>query len=404
MRRLFHCVFPRARMDLKLRAIVVKLFTTDGKFSFVKVGTQLVVLCALVLGLVAFVGNNKTVTLNVDGKVTSVQSFGGTVGQVVKSANVELKPADRVSPSADAKVENGTVINVNMAKAVKVSLDGSEKTINTTAPDVAGLVTELGVASSSSVSVPKDAQLAVAGSFVSISTPKTVSIVADGKASTATTTAGTVAQVLKDAGITLGVDDRTSQPGNAHVVNNMVVKVSRVDTSQTAATTEDVAFDSMATESAELFKGEKEVTQAGVAGKVDKSFKLVMVDGREASRTLVSETVSVQPVTEKVTVGTKPKPAAAAGTNTGAAAPAMMNEAMWDKIAQCESTGNWSINSGNGYYGGLQFDIQTWIGSGGGAYAPNASLATKAQQIDIANRVYAQRGLQPWGCGWAATS
>ena len=82
----------------------------------------------------------------------------------------------------------------------------------------------------------------------------------------------------------------------------------------------------------------------------------------------------------------------------------MMTEAMWDKIAQCESTGNWSINSGNGYYGGLQFDIRTWIGAGGGAYAPNASLATKAQQIDIANRVYAQRGLQPWGCGWAATS
>ncbi|MET3172256.1 UNVERIFIED_ORG: uncharacterized protein YabE (DUF348 family) [Arthrobacter sp. UYCu721] len=404
MRRLFHCVFPRARMDLKLRAIVVKLFTTDGKFSFIKIGTQLVVLCALVLGLVAFVGNNKTVTLNVDGKVTSVQSFGGTVGQVVKSANVELKSADRVSPSADAKVENGTVINVNMAKAVKVSLDGSEKTVNTTAPDVAGLVTELGVTSASSVSVPKEAQLAVAGSFVSISTPKTVSIVADGKAATATTTAGTVAQVLEDAGITLGVDDRTSQPGNAHVVNNMVVKVSRVDTSKTAATTEDVAFDSMTTESAELLKGEKEVTQAGVAGKVDKSFKLVMVDGREASRTLVSETVSLQPVTEKVTVGTKAKPAAAAGTNTGAAAPAMMNEAMWDKIAQCESTGNWSINSGNGYYGGLQFNIQTWIGSGGGAYAPNASLATKAQQIDIANRVYAQRGLQPWGCGWAATS
>jgi hypothetical protein len=62
------------------------------------------------------------------------------------------------------------------------------------------------------------------------------------------------------------------------------------------------------------------------------------------------------------------------------------------------------INSGNGYYGGLQFDIQTWIGNGGGAYAPNASLASKAQQIDIANRVYAQRGLSPWGCGWAASS
>lgn len=405
LRRVFYCVFPRARMVLKLRAIVVKLFTSDGKFSFVKVGTQLVVLCALVVGLVAFVGNNKTITLNVDGKVTSVQTFGGTVGQVVKSAKLELKPADRVSPSIDETVENGTVINVNMAKAVKVSLDGSERTVSTTAPDVAGLVTELGVASSSSVSVPKDAQLAVDGSFVSISTPKTVSIVADGKATTATTTAATVEDVLEDAGVSLGVNDRTSQPGNAPVVNNMVVKVSRVDTGQTAASTEDVPFETMTSENAEMLKGEKKVTQAGAAGKVERTFKLVLVDGREASRTLVSETVSVQPVTEQVTVGTKEKPAATtAGTNTGAAAPAMMNEAMWDKIAQCESGGNWSINTGNGYYGGLQFDIQTWIGSGGGAYAPNASLATKAQQIDIANRVYAQRGLQPWGCGWAATS
>ena len=75
----------------------------------------------------------------------------------------------------------------------------------------------------------------------------------------------------------------------------------------------------------------------------------------------------------------------------------MMNEAMWDKIAQCESGGNWSINTGNGYYGGLQFDVRTWLGSGGGAYAPNAAAATKAQQIDIANRVYAQRGLRPLG-------
>jgi uncharacterized protein YabE (DUF348 family) len=302
-------------------------------------------------------------------------------------------------------VEDGSVINVNLAKAVKISLDGAEKTINTTSANVEGLVTELGVASASEVSAPKDAQLAVSGSFVAISTPKTVSILADGKASKTTTTASTVAEVLKDAGVTVGAGDRLSQPRNAHVVNDMAIKVSRVDSSKTAATSEEVPFETLSSESADLFVGEKKVTQAGVPGKVDKNFKLVLVDGREASRTLVSETVSVEPVTEKVSVGTKEKPKAeAAGANTGAAAPAMMNEAMWDKIAQCESTGNWSINSGNGYYGGLQFDIQTWLGAGGGAYAPNASLATKAQQIDIANRVYAQRGLSPWGCGWAASS
>ncbi|MFC4395789.1 transglycosylase family protein [Arthrobacter sedimenti] len=396
-------------MDRELRAIVIKFFTSDGKFSFIKVGAQLLVLCGLVAGLVAFVGNNKTITLNVDGQASSVQSFGGTVAQVVKSANLDLKPGDRVSPSLDATVQNGTVININQAKEVKVSLDGAEKTVNTTAQDVEDLVTELGVASASSVSAPKDATLSLAGSYVSISTPKTVSIVADGKVNTATTTAPTVGKVLEDSGVTLGANDRSSQPANANVVNNMVIKVSRVDTSQTAVTSEDVPFETVTAESADMLKGEKEVTQAGSAGKLERTFKLVLVDGREASRTLVSENVAVQPVTEKVTVGTKAKPApqaapaTAAAANTGAAAPAMMNEAMWDKIAQCESTGNWSINSGNGYYGGLQFDIQTWIGAGGGAYAPNASLATKAQQIDIANRVYAQRGLSPWGCGWAAS-
>lgn len=391
-------------MVQKIWAIVVKFFTSDGKISYVKVGSQLVVLMALVLGLVAFVGNNKTVTLNVDGRVSSVQTFGGTVGQVVSAAKVELQAADKVSPSTDSHVQDGSVINVNLAKAVKVSVDGAERTITTTAPTVEGLVTELGVASASKVSVPKDAQLAVSGSYVSISTPKAVTLVADGKATRTTTTAATVGTVLSDAGLKLGASDRTSQPRNAPVVNNMVVKVSRVDTSKTASTTEDVPFETLTAEDSAMPKGEHKVVQAGVAGSISKNFKLVLVDGRVASKTLVSQSVTREPVTEKVSIGTKEAPKVEAAANTGAAAPAMMNEGMWDKIAQCESGGNWSINSGNGYYGGLQFDIQTWLGSGGGSYAPNASQASKAQQIAVANRVYAQRGLSPWGCGWAASS
>ena len=84
------------------------------------------------------------------------------------------------------------------------------------------------------------------------------------------------------------------------------------------------------------------------------------------------------------------------------AAPKSSNVGMWDKIAQCESGGNWSINTGNGYYGGLQFNSAAWAGSGGLAYAPRADLATKAQQIAVANRLYASRGLQPWSCAHAA--
>ncbi|MBA0049924.1 LysM peptidoglycan-binding domain-containing protein [Streptomyces sp. AJS327] len=72
----------------------------------------------------------------------------------------------------------------------------------------------------------------------------------------------------------------------------------------------------------------------------------------------------------------------------------------WDKVAQCESTGNWSINTGNGYYGGLQFAQSTWEGYGGTQYAPRADLATKDQQITVAEKVLAGQGPGAWPlCG-----
>ncbi len=68
----------------------------------------------------------------------------------------------------------------------------------------------------------------------------------------------------------------------------------------------------------------------------------------------------------------------------------------WERLAVCESGGNWSINTGNGYYGGLQFSASTWTGYGGGAYAPTANLATREQQIEIAIKVQASQGWGAW--------
>ncbi|GEC06655.1 transglycosylase [Streptomyces spinoverrucosus] len=73
---------------------------------------------------------------------------------------------------------------------------------------------------------------------------------------------------------------------------------------------------------------------------------------------------------------------------------------VWDRIAQCESGGNWHINTGNGYYGGLQFSAGTWRAYGGTAYAPTADQASREQQIAIATKV--QRG-QGWGA-WPTCS
>jgi hypothetical protein len=65
-------------------------------------------------------------------------------------------------------------------------------------------------------------------------------------------------------------------------------------------------------------------------------------------------------------------------------------------VAQCESGGDWHINTGNSFYGGLQFTLSTWLAFGGGRYAPRADLATPAQQIAIAERVLASQGSGAW--------
>ncbi|MFF8728250.1 transglycosylase family protein [Streptomyces sp. NPDC015171] len=77
----------------------------------------------------------------------------------------------------------------------------------------------------------------------------------------------------------------------------------------------------------------------------------------------------------------------------------------WDTVAQCESGGNWSINTGNGYYGGLQFSASTWAAYGGTAYASQANQATKAQQIAVAEKVLAAQGKGAWPvCGTGLSS
>nr|WSY54369.1 LysM peptidoglycan-binding domain-containing protein [Streptomyces sp. NBC_00886] len=77
----------------------------------------------------------------------------------------------------------------------------------------------------------------------------------------------------------------------------------------------------------------------------------------------------------------------------------------WDTVAQCESGGNWSINTGNGYYGGLQFSASTWAAYGGSAYASTANQASKSQQISVAEKVLAAQGKGAWPvCGTGLSS
>jgi len=131
----------------------------------------------------------------------------------------------------------------------------------------------------------------------------------------------------------------------------------------------------------------------------------VFVDGKLIRNRLAARKVLVAPVTKVEKVGTRvqpaPAPAPVSSSGGGGGTPPPNNSGLdWDAVANCESGGNWHINTGNGFYGGLQFDYGTWLSNGGGAYADRADLATREQQIAVANRLYAARGSSPWPvCG-----
>ena len=90
-------------------------------------------------------------------------------------------------------------------------------------------------------------------------------------------------------------------------------------------------------------------------------------------------------------------------TGVALSAPAQAARSVWDVVAACESGGNWAINTGNGYYGGLQFSASTWKSSGGGTFAARADLASRAEQIATAQRVLRSQGPGAWPtCGQRA--
>jgi hypothetical protein len=119
----------------------------------------------------------------------------------------------------------------------------------------------------------------------------------------------------------------------------------------------------------------------------------------EAARTTLV-TLERQEAVQQEAASSSP-PAAPAGGGGSSTPPAPVTTTHdWDAVALCESGGNWSINTGNGYYGGLQFSPTTWLAFGGGDYAPWADLATKSQQIAVAENVLAVQGPGAWPtCG-----
>jgi uncharacterized protein YabE (DUF348 family) len=364
------------------------------------------VVTTLAVGAVGVSHFDKSVNLSVDGNTSSVHAFGGTVKDVLAKQDIRVGEHDVVVPSLNSPVQDGQKIVVRYGRKLTVTVDGKTREYWTTATTVASALQELGIrADSAKLSASRSQTLGRQGLALTVSTPKSVSVRVDGKNLATASTGTTVKDALNELRVKVDGDDRVSPGLAAPIRDGLKIAVQRVSTKNVNAT-QAIGFGTVRKSVSTLYKGQTKTLKAGQEGTRVVTYRLVTVDGKTETKKALKSVVTEQPVARVIAIGTKAKPAPAptsGGSSSGSGGAINLARAdMWDRIAQCESTGNWSINTGNGYYGGLQFDLRTWLGAGGGDFASRPDLASRAEQITVANRVYAERGLSPWGCAHAA--
>ncbi|WJY97124.1 resuscitation-promoting factor [Corynebacterium fournieri] len=339
----------------------------------------------------------KQVTVDVNGEETNVRTYAADVAGVLDSAGVEVAPEDLVYPAPGEELSNGDTVTVRTAKPVAVVIDGVAQQITSTASTVGELIDQAGVAGASAVDVDRD-QPVKDGMNVAVTTPKIVALRDGGKLSYVSAAANTVGDLLAARGVTFDSDDRLNVALTDEIVPGMDIVLDRVSTTDRPET---VVVEAPAeyVEDDTLDEGEEKVREQGEQGETKVIHRTVTVNGVVESEGVAEEKEVKKAKPAVIARGTKQ--AEESESNTGAAAPAVANGSVWDSLAQCESGGNWAINTGNGFQGGLQFTPSTWAGYGGTAYAPSAHMATREQQIAVAERVQASQG---WGAWPACTA
>jgi uncharacterized protein YabE (DUF348 family) len=343
---------------------------------------------ALAAGTVAYGLDTNEVTVSVDGTTTALSTRGDTVADVLDAKGITVGERDVVAPDLDAEITDGTLIAVQYARPLKVSIDGKSKEYWTTATDVGQALAALSIPTQrTALSTSRSTTIGREGLAISLSTEKKVTLRAGKGKRTVTTTAASVGDLLAEAKIKVDGNDKVSTPVKARLTDGMKVKVVKVDVDRTIRQ-EQVAYRTIRKSSASLTRGTTRIETAGRTGQQKVTYRVVRHDGKVVKKTKIASKLTKAPKTRVVLVGTK-------------RAPQVNNvpgNSVWDRLAGCESGGNWSINTGNGYYGGLQFSLSTWRAYGGAGMPHQAS---RAAQIAVAERVRAGQG---WGAWPACTA
>ena len=260
-------------------------------------------------GTTAFATLHKTVTLDVDGEVSTVSAFGRTVGDVLDAAGVEVGERDLVAPEPAALAADGTEIVVRRAREVVVEIDGRRRTVWTTAQTVEDLVAEMNLRGEVRASASRSSEMG--RDVLRLSTTKTVHVHVDGRTVAVDTTAPTVREVLLGMGVVLGEYDLVSVPLDAAAVDGLAILITRVE----GVTRTETVIQPYAVERVEdptLTRGREVVSTVGRPGTTVVTYLSYESGGIELGRTILAEAVVTQPVNQVVRVGTFTPPAVAA--------------------------------------------------------------------------------------------
>ena len=337
----------------------------------------------------AYAAMNNDVTLAVDGQTSEVTTMSRTVGDVLAGEGITLGAHDVVAPSLDASVVDGTKIAVQFGRQVTATVDGQPKTFWTTATNVDQALQSLQLdTTGAALSTSRSAGIGREGLDLTVNTAKTITIETAGKDKLLETTALTVGQALTEAGIAVDSDDKVSTKESTKLKDGLELSVTKVDVKTVTKTTK-VGYDTVYKNTDSLDKGKTKVDTEGENGKRTVVYTVVRHDGKTVKQTKKSSKITRKATDKVVLVGTKQDEVSSSGGSTG-------GNSVWDRLAQCESGGNWSINTGNGFYGGVQFSASTWRAIGGSGLPHQHSRET---QIAMAKKLQARAGWGQWpGC------
>ncbi|GAA5123900.1 resuscitation-promoting factor [Haloechinothrix salitolerans] len=356
------------------------------KQRFLK-GAVVAVLVSLTGGGAAALAMNKSVTLNVDGKTQTVNTFGSTVGDVLDDAGITIGKHDALSPSPNAAVGHGGVVQLERGRQLTLIVDGKQRETWVRATTVEEAMKQLDMGKMLSngavLSAPRDGSVPLDGMTLEVKTQKDITLFDGGnKPRTVTTNAVTVKEFLATQEIKLGERDSVEKGLKRKLVDGAELRIVRTGVS-TINIKEPIEPPVKTIEDPEMPAGTEKVKQQGKAGEKLVTYRVTRRNNVEVSREELEVKVLSKAVPRIVIVGTKQL--------------VISDAAVWDRLAFCESSGNWSINTGNGYYGGLQFNKQTWDAYGGGQYAAYPHQASREQQIAIATKLRdARNGYSAW--------